>query len=176
MRYLLGLLFFLPVISTAEKIPQPFSSDIEVGVFLGSAKASEGSFDNTGFIGIYFEKLFTKNFSFYANIREFDEFVVNKQSKVIIDYNEKFALGIGAFGHYNKHLSGYARINFISWELDSVFSGNTLASESDTSFGFSLGVKYLLLNKLGVNVEFFSVQNVSDADINSLSAGLFLLF
>jgi len=176
MRYILTLLFLFPIISTAEELSQSLLSDFEIGIYLGNAEVSEGSFDDSSFAGLYLEVPVTNHFSFYASHRNIDKFIVNEQSKVVVDYNEKIALGFGVFGNYNNNLSGYARINFISWELDSAFSGNKLASENDESIGFSLGVKYFLLKKLGVNIEFFSVQDVSDADINSLSIGLFLRF
>jgi len=176
MRYLLSLLFLFPIISIAENTPKPLSTGFEFGINVGSAEVSEGSFDSTDFVGLYIEKPVSEHFSFYVSHRDFDKFIVNQNSKVIVNYDEKIVLGMGIFGQYNKALSGYARLNFVSWQLDSFFSGNKLASESGESIGLSLGLKYLLLNKLGVNIEFFSEQNVTDADINSLAIGLFLRF
>lgn len=176
MRYIVALLFLFPVTSVADEVSQPFLADIEIGINLGGAKISEGSFDDATFHSLYIEKLITDHFSFYISHRKLDDFEVNNQSSVIVEYDEKIVLGLGVFEKYNKNLTAYARVNVVSWELDSAFSGNTLASESGESFGFSLGVKYMFLNKLGANIEYFSVQNVSDADINSLSVGLFFQF
>lgn len=148
-----------------------YAASFYVGGAVGQSDVEISGYDKAAgsqaFVGISLSQNFAGEFA-YTYLGQFD---LSGASNTYVEVDGFEVTAVGKLP-VSDRISFFGEAGFYSWNVDAVLFGTNFGSDDGTDLTYGVGMDVGLTDALELLIEYQRYSNVSDADIDTLRAGL----